>query len=226
MKYASEYLVKKGYSLCNSLEKADFAVLPIPVKPYMLEKLSGKYVFYGAGDARGFDYNKVESFLLENAYLTAEGAVALLKENTGKAIYGSRVLITGYGRIASALHNVFSAMGANVTVCCRSHSDKIKAKYAGAGVIDFPSLKENGDYDYIFNTVPHIVFTKDELEALKDGALLFDLASFPGGVDTLFAKSKKISVIDGKRLPLRFSKIAAGELIGKTIDKIIKEELS
>lgn len=226
MKYAAAYLENQGFKLVESPENADFVLLPIPAKPYMFDNLEGKYIFYGAGDFHGIDYNKLEAFLLENAYLTSEGAVALLKENSEKSIYKSNVLITGYGRIAKALHRALSSMGANVTVCCRSNENKIEASYNGARVIDFRELKNKNDFDFIFNTVPHLIFTKDELDALDDDAIIFDLASFPGGVDTLYAKTRGVNLVSGKALPARYSKLSAGLLIGKSVEKIIKGDFS
>jgi dipicolinate synthase subunit A len=74
--------------------------------------------------------------------------------------------------------------------------------------------------------VPHIIFTKAEINALDSDVTLIDLASFPGGVDTLYAKSKGINLIDGRKLPSRYSEKSAGYLISKTIHQIIKEDLS
>lgn len=226
LNFTSDYLVKRGFELVDDAKKADFVVLPIPVKAYMLEPYQDKVIFYGAGSFDGFDYNKREDFLLKNAYLTSEGAVALLKENTDDCIYDSNILITGYGRIARALHRVLSAMGANVTVCCRSDKDVTAARFSGSSVIGFDNLKKENNFDYIFNTVPHLIFTKNELDAVNKDTLIIDLASFPGGVDTHYAKAKGIKLVDGKKLPSRYSKAAAGELIGQTIEKIIMEELS
>lgn len=226
MSFAGDYLMSKGYTLVDNTDDADFVLLPIPVKDYMFNNLEGKVIFYGAGDYRGFDYNKLEAFLLENAYLTSEGAIALLKENSESSIYNSKILITGYGRIGTALHKALSSMGAMVTVCCRSDKDKTSAHFNGADVIGFDELKKDNDYNFIFNTVPHLIFTKAELDKVSEDTLLIDLASFPGGVDTLYAKSKGIRLIDGKRLPSKYSKISAGELIGKTVEKIIKEDFS
>ena len=96
----------------------------------------------------------------------------------------------------------------------------------GARVIGFSDLKKSYGYDFIFNTVPHMVFTKAELDAVGENTLVIDLASFPGGVDTLYAKSKGIRLIDGKKLPSRYSEQSAGELIGRAVEKIIKEDFS
>ncbi len=226
LKYTKEYLENLGYVYLENCNEADFAVLPIPAKKYMFDNLNNKYIFYGAGDFRGFDYNKVNSFLLENAYLTAEGAVALLKENSDYSVYGSKILITGYGRIAQALQKMLTSMGADVTICSRSEQSKAQAKFAGVNHMSFDDLKSKNDFDVVFNTVPHLIFTKSELDSLNESVILIDLASFPGGVDTLYAKSKNINLIDGRRLPSRYSQITAGELIGKAVHQIIREELS
>lgn len=226
LEYAKEYLIDQGYIYSDDADEADFVILPIPVKEYMFDNLEGKAVFYGVGDYKGFDYNKVKSFLLENAFLTSEGAIALYKENSNMSIYNSKVLITGYGRIAQALHRALMSMGADVTICSRSRESTALSVFNGANHITFDQLKNKNSYDIVFNTVPHIIFTKAELDALDDDAVLIDLASFPGGVDTLYAKSKGIKLIDGKRLPSRYSKKAAGFLIGKTVHQIIKEDFS
>ncbi|MCM1115418.1 MAG: NAD(P)-binding domain-containing protein [Clostridium sp.] len=224
--WASDYLKNAGYAHIIDIERADFILLPIPSKDYMFDGLENKLVFYGTGKHKGIDYNQNEAFLLENAYLTAEGAVALLKNNSDKSIYGSDILITGYGRIAKALHKALQALGANVTICSRKEESKIEAMHNGASHITFNALCTSNHFDVVFNTVPHIVFTKKELEKFNKDTLLIDLASFPGGVDTLLAKSNNIKLIDGRRLPSKYSKISAGILIGKTVDKIIKEDFS
>ncbi|MDE6156452.1 MAG: NAD(P)-binding domain-containing protein [Eubacterium sp.] len=226
LEYAKQYLIDKGYFYVDDTESADFVVLPIPVKKYMFDNLEGKTVSYGVGYYKGSDYNKIKAFLLENAFLTSEGAIALYKENSNMSIYNSKVLITGYGRIAQALHKALTALGADVTICSRSKESIALSIFNGAKHIGFDELKVKNNYDIVFNTVPHIIFTKPELDALDDDVTLIDLASFPGGVDTLYASSKGIKLIDGKRLPSRYSKKSAGYLIGKTVHQIIKEDFS
>ncbi len=226
MLYAREYLEDKGFVYTKSVDECDFVLLPIPAKQNMFAVANGKPVFYGAGTFDGYDYNKNEAFLLKNAYLTAEGAIALYKENSDFALYGAEVLITGYGRIAKALHKALDAFGCRVTVCSRSETSRAQAIHNGARHIDFAELKEKNSYNVIFNTVPHIIFTKNEINCLRPDAVLIDLASFPGGVDTLYAASKGIKLIDGKRLPSRYSKKSAGYLIGETVIQMIKEGLS
>lgn len=95
------------------------------------------------------------------------------------------------------------AHGADVTVCSRSALSKTQALFAGARHTDFSGLVQPGDYDLVYNTVPHMIFTKRELQALRRDTVLVDLASFPGGVDTLMAHTLGITVVDGRNLPGR-----------------------
>ena len=169
-----------------------------------------------------YDYNKRDDFKYKNAILTSEGAIALYKENSNKAIYGSNILITGFGKIGKSLCNVLKAMGSKLTVCARSDIDKAQAKTIADKVIDFKALQCQ-NYDIIFNTVPAIYFTKKEIDTFKNDIKYIELASFPGGIDKHYAKIKSIDIIDGSKLPSRYSKISAGYLIGETIDKMIKE---
>lgn len=222
MIYAGEYLLSKGYESVESADRADFVVLPIPVKNYMLEGLEGKTVFYGCGNYDGYDYNKNEAFLLQNAFFTSEGAIALFKENCDISIYNAKILIVGYGRIAQSLHKALNALGADVTVCSRSDESRVLAKKNGARCISFDELDREGSYDAVFNTVPAVVFTKKEIDAFDSNTVYFELASFPGGIDMHYAKHKKIRLVDGRGLPSRYSKKSAGILIGKTVDEMIK----
>ena len=113
-----------------------------------------------------------------------------------------------------------------MTVCSRSALSKTRALFAGARHTDFSGLVQPGDYDLVYNTVPHMIFTKRELQALRRDTVLVDLASFPGGVDTLMAHTLGITVVDGRQSarphpPRRLP----GALIGETVAEMIEEGL-
>lgn len=227
MIYAKEYLEKHGFESTNSKEYADFVLLPVPAKEDMFTGFENKLVFYGMGNYKnGYDYMKYESYVLKNAFLTAEGAVTLIEETVPYSFYGTAVLIVGYGRIGKALHNILKGYGADITVCSRSKVSKDEAIFNGAKHINFEKLKSDNKAQIIFNTVPHMVLTKNELSALKKDAVILDLSSFPGGVDTLVADSLGLTVLNGRRMPSRYTEKTAGYLIGEAVSDIIEEELT
>lgn len=225
MLYAAQYLEEHGFKYKESIDDCDFALLPVPAKKEMFECLNGKPAFFGKGEyTNGYDYMKNEAYVLKNAYLTAEGAVTCLEINTDYSLIGSKILIIGYGRIAQALHKILSAYGSDITICSRSCVSGAQVQFSGAKHISFAQLKEPADYDIVINTVPHIVLTKDELTAQKKGVLILDLASFPGGVDTLVANSLKMKLINGRGMPSKYTQKTAGEIIGEAVMNIIEGE--
>lgn len=225
MTYAAEYLVKHGFVYTDESGKADFILLPVPAKKEMFDAACGKLVFYGGGSyENGFNYMENETYVLKNAFLTAEGALVCLEENTPESLIGKSVIIIGYGRIAKAVHKLLGSLGADVTVCSRSPQSKAQAVFNGAKHIGFEELKKPCGADIVINTVPHPVLTKAELKALRKDVIILDLASFPGGVDTLVASSLGIRLINGRGMPGRYTQKTAGELIGEAVINIIEEE--
>lgn len=224
--YAADRLEALGFLRCESSNNADFVLLPAQTKANMLKGLDGKTVFYG-GDIsvyNGYNYLANESFAIRNAFLTAEGAVACLEENTDFSILGSKILIIGYGRIGKALRHILSGYGCELTVCSRSAVSKEQALFDGCRHILFEQLSTPCGFDVVINTVPHTVLTEKELKAFDYKTVILDLASFPGGVDTLVAQSLGLRLIIGRGMPGRYSPKAAGELIADTVAQIIKEE--
>lgn len=224
MLYAKDYLIKCSYKYTENISDADFVVLPLPTKEYMLDGLEDKIVFVGMGDyEKTYDYYKNENFVMKNAFLTAEGALTLAGEKTDFALYRSRVLISGFGRIGKALLSCLKGYGADITVCSRSEISESEALFLGAKHIHFEELTNKNDFDIVFNTVPHMIFTEKELKALKHNAVIIDLASFPGGVDTLVSHSLGLRVVDGRGIPQRYCQKTAGQFIGEAITEMIGE---
>ena len=156
-------------------------------------------------DAAVFDLLSSESFALGNAALTAEGAIAILTESSAGALRGSKLLILGAGRVASALRQRLNAFETSVTVGARADGTLEKA------------LSELGEFDYIVNTVPARIIGKEALENVKRGAVIMELASAPGGFDRESAEKAGLCVINAPGLPGRFSPRASAELMEKEI---------
>lgn len=244
----------KYSSVRDCIRSSDSVILPLPItrdnktiysneinEPIMLEDvfnndLRHRVVFGGKANAQAeqfmlenkvmfYDYFQSEDMTVKNAFATAEGAVAIAIQSTRSTLFGSKVLVAGYGRIGKALTKLLIAFGADVSVVVRNAAQSQWARLAGAAILHFNQLEHCGHFDIVFNTVPHIVFTKPELSCFDSQTLMIDLASFPGGIDLHQAASQEIQVITASALPSRFSPKSAGEFIAQSIVHIIKEEV-
>lgn len=161
-------------------------------------------------------YAADEEYLMRNADITAEGAVFLLMQELDRSIYGRRITIVGSGRIAKMLAYKLVALGAKVTVACRSEKERILMSNLGIAAV--PVEKTVGSI--IFNTVPEIVI---DLGNLKRGTLLIELASKPGGFDKEEAEKLGMRVISAPGLPAKYAPRSAAEAIYDYIKKTAGE---
>lgn len=178
---------------------------------------------FGEKGIETIDYLLREELSVMNAVATAEGALGIAMEESPETIFGNKILITGFGRIAKTLAKILVSMGADVTVCARKKSDIAWAEIFGCKGRDFSLLNEKSDFKIIFNTVPTEIFTKEKLSLLNPSALIIDLASKPGGVDFESASSIGIKTIWALSLPGKVAPVTSGEIIAKTIRNILTE---
>ncbi len=185
-----------------------------------------------SAEARGIrvrDYFDSEEFQIENAYTTAEAAISIAMNSLNKNIFGSRIAVTGYGRIAKHLVRLLRALGAEITVAARKSSDLAWARSNGCHTLSLsdPTVitRLTRGYDVIYNTVPHWLFDRAFLEQADPSTFLIDLASVPGGVDICAAKELGSNVLWATSLPGKYAPISAGNLIASCVDSILKEEV-
>lgn len=231
---------------------ADFVVLPLPVTtdastlnaPFSRVRITLEQVFNAVrpeqclaggsvsevvreeAEKRGLtihDYFEREELAIHNAVPTAEGAIQLAMEETPITLYGSRCLVTGFGRVARALCRLLVAMGAHVTVAARKFSDLAWAAIQGCETVELEQLNEAGDFHVVFNTVPALLFDRERLSGMDRNTLLIDLASRPGGVDFTAAAEMQIKTIWALSLPGRVAPKSSGLFIKDTLLNMIKE---
>lgn len=145
---------------------------------------------------RSIDFLRDEFYLLENAAITAQCTLNLLRQ----PVQDAAVLIIGYGRIGKHLAPLLKALGANVTIATR----KGFAPQPGYGWVETPKW-DAAAYDIIINTAPAPLL--DQQDARHD-AQLIDLASVKG--------ISGDRVIWARGLPSREAPDASGILIAKT----------
>ena len=161
------------------------------------------------------DYYADEGFLIKNAALTAEGALAVILTELPRSLAGSKAAVFGYGRCASALVRRLIMLGADVSVIARSAVRRAQAQADGARAYA-PSEAAGAlaGADFAVNTVPAPVIGHAEAANLA-GAPVIELADVSGVADGV-----KVNVIRAAGLPGRFSPETAGVMLAESIQGV------
>lgn len=171
------------------------------------------------------DYYSREELVILNALITAEGTISLMLQENPTTIWDSSILIIGCGRIGKMLAEKLHALGGHVSISSRKYLDMAYTASIGCTPLDTRTLgKELSGFDTIINTVPSTVLHRAQLEAVRDNALIIDLASRPGGVDFEAAKELNKKVIWALGLPAKAAPETAGKIIMDTVLNIIDEK--
>lgn len=171
------------------------------------------------------DIMQRQEFVVGNAAITAEGALALLMADSQKTLWQSRALITGYGRIGRILALRLAALGAELTVAARKGGDRAMARASGCRAIDYTQIEaEISEFDFVINTVPARVISEAMLCCAAPDVHLLELASPPGGFDKSLAANIGLHVISGPGLPGKCAPYSAAVLIRDAVYGIISEQ--
>lgn len=170
------------------------------------------------------DYFAREELAVRNGIPTAEGAIRIAMEGLPITIHGCRTLVIGFGRLGKALAPRLLALGADLWVAARSHAQRAEAESMGVNTGGLERLSDwLCSYDLVINTVPACILGGEELSALKEGALVIDLASRPGGVDFAAAERLGVNVIWALALPGKEAPVTAGIYIRDTVYHMLEE---
>lgn len=245
--------VLPGSDTLRGLERADCVILPLPVTaekgilnaPLSDQKIPVRTILSAMSQgqilcagrvspelsaeaaARGLilrDYFDREELKIKNAVPTAEGAIQIAMEELPTTLYGTRVLVIGYGRIGRLLAQRLKGMGARVTVSARKYEDLAWIEASGCCSEHTEQLDGwLGGYQLIINTVPARVLDGARLQDLDEGTLVIDLASKPGGVDMQAASELGVKVIWALSLPGKVAPVTSGNIIRDTVYHILQE---
>ncbi|MBU5466727.1 dipicolinic acid synthetase subunit A [Virgibacillus sp. MSJ-26] len=159
-----------------------------------------------------------------NSIPTAEGTIMMAMRHTDYTIHSSRVIVAGFGRVGHTVANKFSALGAKVSVAASSIYDLARITEMGLTAIPLDRLSQHTEKcDVLINTIPAKVINKDSIQQLPSHALIFDLASIPGGTDFEYAEQRGIKAILAKSLPGVVAPKTAGKILADVIKQIISE---
>ncbi len=186
-----------------------------------------KIIFGGMLDSKSFgkasfDYYENEELKIFNAIPTAEGALSIALNESTETLHGCRTAVLGFGRIGRILANMLKNLNSDVTVLHRSNKDDAWCSAFGLSSSNLRNIKEVLiDKKIIFNTIPHVLLTKDVLTTLRRDVIIIDLASSPGGVDYEEGKQQGLNIVKALSLPGRLSPVTAGKAIKKSVSNII-----
>jgi dipicolinate synthase subunit A len=171
-----------------------------------------------------YDLMKDERITVLNAISTAEGAIMEAIAASDTNLHGSKCLILGYGRCAKVLAAKLKALDAHVLVAARSRDALAYAEASGLSTITLPYIKcVLSSCQYIFNTIPSLILTKDCLEYADQDVTIIDIASAPGGVDFTYAKERKLNARLCLGLPGKVAPRTSADILVTEICTLIKE---
>lgn len=162
------------------------------------------------------DLLKNESYLQENAAITARCALKLAVPLLQTDPRESPVLVFGWGRIGKHLVSLLKEQGYPVSVVSRREEARQLVQTLGCEAIHPQELSASlPRFQLIFNTAPAPVLSEEEA-ALCRNCVKMDLASIRGmaGSDVIWARG----------LPGIHAPEESGTLIARTILDILKEE--
>lgn len=178
------------------------------------------------------DYNRelVELFerddvAIYNSIPTAEGAVMMAIQNTDITIHGSVCMVLGLGRTGMTLARTLQGLGAKIKAGVRREEMFARAEEMGFEPFYMPDLvRQSGDVDLLFNTIPHMIVTAQVIAHLPLRACIIDLASKPGGTDFRFAEKRGIRALLAPGLPGIVAPKTAGRIIANSLVQLILED--
>lgn len=121
-----------------------------------------------------YDAGRDERFLMENAIISARGAIGYLLTNFTKDIADMKIGIIGYGRIGRALLRYLICLGSSPILYTKRQEVAMELGSSGVDCRVLGEGCDTGGLDILINTSPVAGISIDELDP---GTKIIDLAS-------------------------------------------------
>ena len=220
--YAAVILPCPAFDAAGFVRAEGSGLPPEALRPYFSERTR----LFGGGLDRAAQVLPLEKaascdllrdplFTAENGRLTAEAALVLVMEQTGRSLFRKACAVLGYGRIAGPLASLLKGLGAEVTVAARRPEVLAQAEGLGFRTASFAAAA--GKARFVFNTVPAPVLAAEEAAALSPEALWIELASAPGGLPA--GRKPPCAVLPAGGLPGRLLPLSAARALYTAIER-------
>lgn len=248
--YASRVLISGGFEVVFpkspvTIPHCDVLLLPIPTKRFIDEnpeylrillthlKKDGR-IFSSSSDYiaksgihpadKLYDYTADTDFISINTTATCEGALSIAISNTPKTIRCSRVLVTGWGKLAKCLFHMLKSLNAEVMVAARNPTALSEVHSLGSEGVYFGEIYNLIDSsDIIINTVPCRVIDRDKIRGGVSGKLFIELASAPFGFDADELSALGAKCILAPSLPSKYAPESSGYALGRAVCRLCSE---
>lgn len=190
----------------------DNAYIITGIKTKFMEKLNIKNIIY---------YMEDDDIAIYNSVATAEGVIMKIMENTDYTIYGSNILVLGYGRCSETITRYLKSLGAKVSVLVRDNK-----KYAKTEILGFTPYKMDelinhlGEFNIIINTVPELIIDKEKIDLIDSNAYLLDIATITG-FDMEYALKNGLKIERFMSIPGIVAPASAAPIIFNKIREVI-----
>ena len=155
-----------------------------------------------------------------NSIATAEGLIAEMIFASPENLQGCKALILGYGTCAKTIAAKLKGLHLKTCICARNEAALMEAYTFGHHTEKLADLKEIiKDYPLIINTIPYKILKKDVLEHTAKGAILFEIASYPYGIDMEAAQKLHINAKLCMSLPAKYAPVSSAEILTRFILK-------
>lgn len=229
MRMVKDLSVQRGHQL-TTVDKCHAVLLPLPDSASAFPALvscqgRGRLMLHGrlsnvqqqVLQQHGWQLKDIqadETYVQENALISAEGALAAAMQEVNFTLCGAVCVIVGYGRIAKELARLLRAMGATVRIVARRRKARFNARLHGARAYSISQMEKafNGA-QILFNTVPSQIISTQSLHFLSPKALVMELASPPYGFDLEAARGLGFNVMLASGIPSRYAPSTAARLL-------------
>ena len=203
----------------------------LPLKLLLSLLMPGQYFFAGCiSDAFRkealkksvlcFDFMKDSELSYFNTIATAEGVICEAIKASPVNLHKSKCAVLGYGKCGRILTDDLKRMFCYVTAVSACEEERAQAALSADKALDLKSFFLCiGEYDFIFNTIPSVILTKEVLMHVNPQTRILDIASAPGGVDFTAAKELNIPAVCCPGLPGKYAPLSSARAILRCIEK-------
>lgn len=168
------------------------------------------------------------SLTVYNTVATAEGAVCEAIRRSPLNLHHSRCAVLGYGRCGRTLTYYLKGMFCHVSVISNTEEKRAQAALIADQTADLTGFgRYASEFDFIFNTIPQQVVTRELMAGMKPSVTIIDIASAPGGVDLNAASDLGIRAALCLGLPGTYAPASSAKALREAIERIVQaRELS